>query len=246
MKRLLKDVLVAFQFLTRLPLPAVAYEEGALARSAKYFPLVGCVVGGLAYLVYRLLYQHLPAPLVAVAVLLATILLTGGLHEDAFADVADGFGGGWNREQILKILKDSRIGSYGAIALVLSLVSRLFLLSSLSADRFLSMVLCAQVISRWTILPLGFFLTPARVDGQGARVAKGISGSSVAIGSLFSLMILFFFLHTWFWVPGLLASVITLGSGLYYHRRIGGITGDCFGATIQLTEIAVYATGVWR
>lgn len=246
MKRSLKDLLVAFQFLTRLPLPTVEYDPGALGRSAKYFPLVGGVVGAAACLLYRLLSGHLPPPLVATGVLLTTILLTGGLHEDAFADVADGFGGGWNREQILRILKDSRIGSYGAIALVLSLVSRLFLLASLPVHLFAAVVLCAQVLSRWTILPLGYFLKPARADGQGARVAQSISLSSVILGSLFSLAIVIYLLRSWFWIPGTAAVLITAVSGLYYHRRIGGITGDCFGATIQLTEIVIYVCGVWR
>lgn len=246
MKRTLKDLLAAFQFLTRLPLPSTEYDPGALARSSKYFPLVGAVVGALAYLVYRLLYGHLPLPLVAVGVLLTTILLTGGLHEDAFADVADGFGGGWSREQILRILKDSRVGSYGAIAVVLSLLSRTFLLASLPAHRFFSIVLCAQILSRWTILPLGYLLKPARAEGQGARVAQSISFISVLIGSLFCVVFASYLLRSWFWLPTIVAVCIAALSGYYYQRRIGGITGDCFGATIQLTEIAIYLCGVWQ
>lgn len=246
MKRSLKDLLVAFQFLTRLPLPQVEYDPDALARSAKYFPLVGVLVGAVACLVHRLLVGHLPAPIVAIAVLLTTILFTGGLHEDAIADVADGFGGGWNREQILLILKDSRIGSYGAIALVLSLAVRIFLLASLPVDRFVAFVVSAQVLSRWTTLPLGHFLKPARADGQGARVANGISLASVILSLIFYLAVAGYFLHAWFWLPVLIAVIITFFSGLYYQHRIGGVTGDCFGATIQLTEIAVYMCGVWQ
>jgi adenosylcobinamide-GDP ribazoletransferase len=246
MNRLLKDVLVAFQFLTRLPLPQGIYDPDALARSARYFPLVGAFVGAVAALVYRFLLGHLPVFVVAVAVLGATILLTGGLHEDALADVADGFGGGWNREQILLILKDSRIGSYGAIALVLSLVTRLFLLASVPAHRFFPVVLCAQVLCRWTTLPLGYLLKPARANGQGARIASSISLMSLVLGSIFSLVISIYLLHERFWIPVSVVVIITALSGLYYHHRIGGITGDCFGTTIQLTEIAVYLWGVWQ
>jgi adenosylcobinamide-GDP ribazoletransferase len=246
MKRRLKDVLVAFQFLTRLPFPSIEYDPDALARSAVYFPLVGILVGALGCSVYRLLSGHLPAAVVSVAVLVTMILLTGALHEDGLADVADGFGGGWNREQILRILKDSRIGSYGAIALILSLGARILLLASLPANRFMAFVLCAHVLCRWTTLPLGYFLKPARLDGQGIRVASNISLTAVSLGSFFSVAVSFYLLRAWFWPPVVAALIVTVLSGLYYQRRIGGVSGDCFGATNQLTEIAVYLCGVWH
>jgi adenosylcobinamide-GDP ribazoletransferase len=246
MKRSLKDVLAAIQFLTRLPLPQMEYDSDALARSAAYFPVVGIVVGMVGSVVYRLLVGHLPLLVVSSAVLLATILLTGGLHEDGLADVADGFGGGWNREQILLILKDSRVGSYGVIALILSLGLRLFLLASLPGSRFMAFVVCAHVLCRWTTLPLAYFLKPARLEGQGMRVANHISLIAVLLGTFFCLAISIYLLRASFWPSVIAVLVVTLSSGLYYQYRIGGISGDCFGATNQLAEIAVYLCGVWH
>ncbi len=113
-------------------------------------------------------------------------------------------------------------------------------------NRFTALVLSAHVLCRWTTLPLSYFLRPAREsEGQGARIAQRISPTSLLTGTLLSLAIVFYLLRREFWIPVLVALVITTLSGSYYFRRIGGVTGDCFGATNQLTEIAVYFCGVW-
>ena len=248
MRRWLQELLAAFQFLTRLPLPsAVDFQPDALSRSAKFFPVVGLVVGLGASLLFHLLSSHVSRVLTALLIVTYLALVTGGLHEDGLADAADGFGGGWKREQILTIMRDSRIGSFGAIALVLSLLARCCLLSALPANHFLVFVVSAQVLCRWTTLPLSYFLRPAREnDGQGARIAQKVSGASLAVGTLVTLAIIFYALRKAFWIPLLVSSAITCLSAIYYSRRIGGVTGDCFGATNQLTEIAVYLCGVWR
>jgi adenosylcobinamide-GDP ribazoletransferase len=246
MKRLVEELLVAFQFLTRLPISRVPYQADSLSRSAKFFPVVGLVIGFGASLLHRILTPHLDRALVAVLLLTFLVLTTGGLHEDAMADTADAFGGGWDREQVLTILRDSRIGSFGALALVLSVLARFLLLSILPVNRFTALVVSAHVLCRWTTLPLGHFLRPAREsEGQGARIAQKISPTSLFVGSLLSFAIVFYLLRREFWIPIVATLLITGLSGLYYYRRIGGITGDCFGATNQLTEIAVYFCGVW-
>jgi adenosylcobinamide-GDP ribazoletransferase len=247
MKRLVEELLVAFQFLTRLPISHISYQADSLSRSAKFFPVVGLVIGLGASVLRPLLAPHLNRMLVALLILTLLVLITGGLHEDALADTADAFGGGGNRGQVLTILRDSRIGSFGALALVLSVLARFLLLSILPIDRFTALVVSAHVLCRWTTLPLSYFLRPAREseDGQGARIAQKISLSSLLIGSLLSFAIVLYLMRREFWIPVLAAIVITAFSGLYYFRRIGGVTGDCFGATNQLTEIAVYFCGVW-
>lgn len=247
MIRTIKDVLVAFQFLTRLPTPKVEFVSDALARSACFFPLIGIGVGASACLVHYLLADHLPKSVIAIAVLLLTVLITGALHEDGFADAADGFGGGWNREQVLRILKDSRIGSYGALAIVFSFGARAILLAQLPERRFAAFVICAHTLCRWTALPLGYFLQPAQADiGQGARIGGKLSIPRTMFGTLLTATVAIYFFRFQFWIPMLVATAITFISGVYYKRRIGGITGDCFGATNQLTEIAVYLCGVWH
>jgi adenosylcobinamide-GDP ribazoletransferase len=245
--RWIEDFLVAIQFLARLPVPRVSFDPDSLARAAKFFPVVGLIIGLGASVLQRITAPHLSHPLVALLVLTFLILITSGLHEDGLADTADGFGGGWNREQVLTILRDSRIGSFGALALVVSVLARFLLLSTLPVNRFTAFIVSAHVLCRWTTLPLSYFLAPAREgDGQGARIAQKISLASLLLGTLLSFAIVFYFMRIEFWIPVFVTLVITALSGLYYSRRIGGVTGDCFGATNQLTEIAIYFCGVWN
>jgi adenosylcobinamide-GDP ribazoletransferase len=238
---------VAFQFLTRIPMHSARFGADALPRAIKFFPLVGLVVGSGAALLHRLLMPHLSRPLVAFVVLTYFVLITGCFHEDGLADTADGFGGGWNREQILVILKDSRIGSYGATALILSLLSRYLLLASLPLEHFAAYVISAHVLCRWSSLPLSYFLPAAREsDSQGARIAHLTSLSSLTIGSFLSFAVVIFALRWAALAPIIAALLVTFSSGRFYYKRIGGVTGDCFGATNQLTEIAVYLCGEWH
>jgi adenosylcobinamide-GDP ribazoletransferase len=245
-RRLGSEVIAAFQFLTRIPMPSIAFETDSLPRATIYFPLVGLVVGAGAVLLQKLLMPHLTRSFVALIVLLYLVIITGCLHEDGLADIADGFGGGWSREQILTILKDSRIGSYGGAALVLSLLARYLLLASLPLEHFAAYVISAHVLCRWSSLPLSYFLPPARArNGQGARIAKLTSLSSLLFGSIFSFAAVIFALRRSAAAPLLVATLTVALSGWLYFRKIMGVTGDCFGATNQLTEIAVYFCGVW-
>jgi adenosylcobinamide-GDP ribazoletransferase len=244
--RLGSELVSAFQFLTRIPMPATAHEDDSLSRAIKFFPVVGLVVGSGAVFLQRLLLPHLDRPLAALLVLAFLVLITGCFHEDGLADTADAFGGGWTREQTLLILKDSRIGSYGATALTLSLLSRYLLLVSLPLEHFAAYVISAHVLCRWSSLPLSYFLPPARdKDGQGARIAKLTSLSSLIFGSVFAFAVVVFALRRSAVVPLTAAILVTALSGWFYFRKIRGVTGDCFGATNQLTEIAVYFCGVW-
>jgi adenosylcobinamide-GDP ribazoletransferase len=245
------DVLAAVQFLTRLPISSGPYEHDSLARAVKFFPIVGLLIGSGSLLLYRLLVPHLPLTVVSLLIVVYLVAITGCLHEDGLADSVDGFGGGWERERVLEIMRDSRIGTYGAASLALSLLARVLLIASLSRVQAGSYLIVASVLSRWTTLPLSFFLAPARernenhIDGQGARIARLTTLGSLMVGSLFAFVIAFAFLRIRALVPVLASTVVTLVTALYYKHRIGGVTGDCFGATNQLTEIAVYLCGVW-
>jgi adenosylcobinamide-GDP ribazoletransferase len=241
------DLLAAMRFLTRIPLPDTAYDPSALARSVIFFPLVGLLVGGLAALVARVLMGHLAQPVVALVVVLSMVLLTGGLHEDGLADAADGFGGGWTRERILLIMRDSRIGSYGALALIFSVGMRVFLLGTMAPGRVAGALLAAGVLSRWTALPLSAWLSPARAagDGQGVQLAGKTSWMTVVAGSVVAFGIVALVLRERSWLP--IVSVVTIAwvTGAFYRTKIGGMTGDCFGATSQLAEVAMYVCGAW-
>jgi adenosylcobinamide-GDP ribazoletransferase len=247
MSRIFQDIAAAFQFLTRLPLSRLVYKPDALPRAAKYFPLVGLAVGAAAAGLYRLLSTHLPIAIVALLIVLFSTLVTGGLHEDGLADAADAFGGGWSQQQVLAIMKDSRIGSFGALALIFSVGGRVLLLAYIPAGSFVQYVISAEVLCRWVMLPLGAALPGAGEQGsQGARIARKVSGISLAVGTIISFAVVGFMLRQSVVWPVAAASAVTLLSGLYYKHRIGGITGDCFGATSQITLLAVYLCGVWR
>jgi adenosylcobinamide-GDP ribazoletransferase len=251
LKRFGSDFLSAVQFLTRVPVPTPSYSADSLARSVKFFPVVGLLVGASAALVHLLLAPHWSRAVVAFLVLTYLCLITGLIHEDGLADAADGFGGGWNREKILLIMRDSRIGSYGAAALALSLVSRILLLSSLPLAMVPQYLIATRVLGQWTTLPLSFYLSSARVqsddhpDGQGARIARITSRGSLIAGTLFSFAVVIALLRARAGFAIGAAIVVTLVSSVYFQKRISGVTGDCFGAANQIAEVAVYLCGAW-
>lgn len=252
LSQMTEDFLAAVQFLTRVPVLAMPYRADTLARAVKFFPVVGLLVGSAAALLHWLLATHLPRTVASLFVVIFLVLLTGCFHEDGLADAADGLGGGCSREQILRIFKDSRIGSYGGAALSLALLARVLLIASLPLPSLTAYLITSHVLCRWSTLPLSFYLPPASepdnngdATGQGARIARLTTAGTLLFGTLFSLGITSLALHWHATAPIAAAVSVTLASGLYYRHKIGGVTGDCFGATNQLTEIAVLLTGVW-
>jgi adenosylcobinamide-GDP ribazoletransferase len=238
--------LVAVQFMTRLPVSrGVRYSPDALAQSVVFFPAIGLIVGAGGAALYLLLSPHVSRDIVVVLVLVYLVAVTGGLHEDALGDAADGFGGGREKERVLAIMRDSRIGSFGAIAITMGLLARFVFLSNLAPSKFVGFFIAGQVLGRWTALPLAFFLPSARDHGpgQGKLIAQRITAICFAAGTLLALAIVAIALRTDALWTLLVAAMMATISGLYYRRRIGGITGDCLGATNQLTEIAVYLMG---
>jgi len=246
MRGIANSFLVATQFLTRLPVtPVEEFSTGRLAASTVFFPLVGLLIGAGGVLLHLILSPYANASVGVMVILIYLVAVTGGLHEDALADAADGFGGGWQREQVLAIMRDSRIGSFGAVAVVLSLMGRFVFLTNLPAQRFSGYLLAGQVLSRWTTLPLAFFLPAARTgNGQAGPLAQKIGVGSLLLGTILTAAIVGIFLkQRTAWLLMVAVGVVVL-TGAYYRRRIGGVTGDCFGATMQITELAVYFSGV--
>jgi adenosylcobinamide-GDP ribazoletransferase len=246
MTRLVKLFFGAVAFLTRLPVTQkMQCEPDALSSAAVFFPVVGLLVSAGAIILNHVFSRFVPRDAVLVIVLVFLVVITGGLHEDALADAADGFGGGWGKDQILSIMRDSRVGSFGALAIALALLARFVFLSSIPPGRFDHYLVAGQVASRWTALPLAFFLPPARVQsGQGGRVAGKITPFTLVAGTLLTAAILGFALGTKALWVGLAAVVVTAASGAFYQVRIGGITGDCLGATNQIAEAAIYLAGI--
>jgi adenosylcobinamide-GDP ribazoletransferase len=235
----------AVQFLTRLPVPRdSAGSEEQLGKAAAFFPLVGVIVGGGAALVFLLLQQVLPPIAPVLCAIIFTAFITNGFHEDGFADAFDGFGGGWTKERTLEIMRDSRIGVYGVLALIFLILGKLNFLSLLPQGQIWRWLIVGHAAARWTILPLCAWLPYARAEGQGRLVAGQVGTLEIVTGSA-ALLVAFLLLS---WQAALAAllmtSLVTLLSGLYFRARLQGVTGDCLGAANQLTEVALYLTAV--
>ena len=243
--RLLRELLAAVQFLTRFPVPSYKFEPVMVLGSAKLYPVVGALVGLGAMAINRLLRGHVPASVLAIAVLVYFGVLTGGMHEDGLADTFDGLGAGGSRKRMLDIMRDSRIGSFGTLSIVFSVLLRWALLSAMEPVKFGSYVLAAQVLCRWTALPLAAFMPSARTDGLGEKLARKVSVAALAAGTAIALAIGGIALRVHVLAPFAAAIAVTVGSALVYRKKLGGITGDCFGATNQMAEIAVYLCAVW-
>lgn len=234
-------LVVATRFLTRLPLPEPQFRDGDLRRATGAFPLVGAVVaafGVAAYLPVEALWG------VAVAVVVATAVevgVTGAFHEDGLADVADGLWGGWTVADRLRIMRDSRLGTYGTVALVGVLALRVVLLGGLDPAWFWRATLVGHVTGRASILVMVRLLPPADAGGSGAQVSEptGPIGSTVAAATLAIACVAALGVHAW--VP-LVAAVVPIAlTTVLYRRRLGGITGDALGASNQLVHVAVLA-----
>lgn len=237
--------LSALMFLTRLPVSRlVKYETEHLAKSTLYFPIVGAIVGGIGALTL-FLASHTCSPMLSVLMsMLATILLTGAFHEDGLADSADGFGGGYTKERILEIMKDSRIGTYGAISLWLFLTAKLLLLTEIfqQEDSLAYATLVAgHVIGRYSSLPLIYSLNYARTESTSSKpFAEKTSLKRFLAASFYTIGLCVWLLEENAVIALGAGFLITLGARSFFMKRIGGITGDALGAANQLVELGVY------
>jgi adenosylcobinamide-GDP ribazoletransferase len=239
----LADLAAAARLLTRLPLAAAAPSPEAPLHShpARCYPLVGAAIGlvaGLAYAVAA--WLALPAFAAAIVALAAALLITGALHEDGLADVADGFGGGSSRERKLAIMRDSRIGSYGVLALVLVLASRGGAMAAIAEPgAVLAALVAAHALSRGGLAALMWALPPARSDGLAVATGRPAAADALTAAVLGAVPA-FLLLPIEVALTAILATAALQGVvALVARRQIGGITGDVLGAAQQLGEAAV-------
>ncbi|MFZ6847173.1 adenosylcobinamide-GDP ribazoletransferase [Undibacterium sp. RuRC25W] len=238
---------IALQFFTRIPIPHwVGFEAAWLQQSSRYFPAVGWVVGGVVSGVYIAVLQWWPPAVAVVLSMVAGIWVTGAFHEDGFADVCDGFGGGTTPERVLIIMKDSRIGAYGTIGICLMLLLKFVLLVSLPAVLVVPALLIAHPLSRLLSCSLIWLLDYARHEGKAKPLAQFMSSNEFGVACLSVLVPLAAIL---LWQPvvveRLLPALILMPLSAFWFarlfvRRIGGYTGDCLGAVQQLTEVVFY------
>lgn len=238
---------IALQFFTRIPIPRwVGFEHSWLHHASRYFPLVGLLVGAVAAAVYVAASQLWPTLAAVLLSTAATIYLTGAFHEDGFADMCDGFGGGLTRERVMEIMKDSRIGTYGAVGAGLIIAIKCAVLAQMPVSLAAASLLLAHPLSRLAASSLIWRLTYARDEGKAKPLAQDMSGAEFMIATVCTALPLVAIGLTdtisWLRLAAcvLAAAIAAAWLGAKCVRRIGGYTGDCLGAVQQVSEVAIY------
>jgi len=211
---------VAQTFMTRLPSPVkLQWSEAELASSTPWFVAVGAVVGVIAAIAWQIGFTLWSQEIAALFAITASILATGAFHEDGLADSADGIGGAFEIEKKLAIMRDSRIGTYGSVALILTIIAKFSAISLLDPGSAAGTIIGAHMLGRWTSVPLIKYNEYVREQGTGKPFASMVTTSNVIWSS---------------------AAALLLSTQRYVRRKLGGITGDVLGAVNSLTELLVY------
>lgn len=246
--------LLAVGFFTRIPVPSFAnFEERELNHSARYFPLVGIIVGVVGAVVFVLTARIFPTNIAVLLSMVATIYVTGAFHEDGMADSIDGIGGGWDKERILTIMQDSRLGTYGALALFLMLFAKYQVLSALPVESLALILITAHALSRLCAVYLMATLEYVKASGKAKPLAVAVQLKDLVVATIFGLLPLVllyrhilsdaadvrdFLVFSLSWLISV--SFIWVWWRNKIKRWLGGYTGDCLGAIQQMTELALY------
>jgi adenosylcobinamide-GDP ribazoletransferase len=248
---MIRQLAVAIAFLTRVPMPSrLLFDAKDVGRSARWFPLIGLMIGGILVAALQLFSLVFPALVTAFLIAAVEALLTGALHLDGLADSMDGFGGGHTREDVLRIMRDHAIGTYGAVALVLAVAIKAATLAALierhGAASWLALM---PMLGRWPVVLLSATQPYARRSDQegappGGAVSHFVGRVELVVASATALPIAFL-LAQWRGVAAaLLVIAVSWLWGRYCRRRIGGITGDTLGASVEISEALVLLAGL--
>lgn len=255
MQKEIRYFFTALMFFTRIPCPSwVDHSAEYLNKSRKYFPLIGWIVGGLSALIFWGFQAIFPANISLILSMIASVWITGAFHEDGFTDVFDAFGGGWGKENILKIMKDSRIGAYGVIAMCLLLLLKFYLLleiNQLGHSLVLIALINAHATSRF--IASTFVHTHDYVQDLETSKSKPIANSRLSFSEmlysfLFAVLPFCLFSKWQFLIILPITYLSKIYLGYYFKKHIGGYTGDCLGATQQIAEVVFYLSivGLWK
>jgi len=231
-------ILIAFQFLTIVPLPfTVRCEEEDLGRSMTFFPLVGLAIGGLLAGADFLLAPLLPRGVADLLLVVLNSAVTGGLHLDGLSDVCDGLAARGSRERFLAVMKDSRIGAVGAVALMLGLALKYQALLAVPIEYKREVLLFFPLVARFAQVQMTVGAKRARPDGLGHAFVGGAGIAQFLLSYLFTLAAAYWLLGLNGMACALLLYVFTWGIKRWSHKRLGGITGDVIGCASELNEI---------
>jgi adenosylcobinamide-GDP ribazoletransferase len=253
MKKELHIFLTCLMFYTRIPCPEnIDHHPDYLNKATRYFPLIGWIVGTVSFAAFYLFSLFLSTEIAVIFAIIASILTTGAFHEDGFADVCDGFGGGWTKERILTIMKDSAIGAYGAIGILLLLLLKFKLLSEsvllFNGDYFQLQIylvfISAHALSRLAAITIIFTHEYSRDDAtsKSKPIAKNVTWKEVLGSFIFGLLPLVALSYFQYKILLVLLPVFVTRYFLarYFQKWIDGYTGDCLGATQQVCEVVFY------
>ncbi len=228
----------ALRFLTLFPLPRrIDHSDNDVGRSAIFFPVVGLILGSILVLVNFALELFASAGLLSVILVTLLTFMTRGLHLDGVGDTFDGLGAGGDRDRVLSIMDDSHIGAFGLVAIVLVLFLKIHALESKHLDRW-RMLLVAPILGRWAMVLLAYRSKAAKA-GLGSNLIDHLKTTHFLLATLLTLLLVAAILHgngiaMMAWV-----ALFTIASKNYFHRRLGGVTGDIFGAVGELSETLV-------
>lgn len=228
----------ALQFLTLWPWPKRVERSGdEVGRSAIFFPVIGFALGLILVVIDWLLQPFTPSGLLSVMLVIVLVLATRALHLDGLADTFDGLGAGGERERVLQIMDDSHIGVFGAAAIVLIIFAKVQALESMGDGRWRALVM-APVLSRWAMVLLACRSKAAK-EGLGSTMITSMEAKHFFYATLITLVLaagvrqaVGIVLMAW-------VALFTIGCKIYLHRRLGGVTGDTFGAVGELSETSV-------
>lgn len=233
----------SLRFFTRIRVSdRIPHSAHHLNQATRYLPAIGLLVGALCALVFFLAQMVLPQPVSVLLAMVAGLGITGGFHEDGLSDTADGLGGGWDKERILSIMKDSRVGSYGVIAIVMALLTKFATLSETQATWVPALLITGHAFSRYCaiLIMAGMHYVRDDTSSKSKPLTMALSGKALVVASIFGFLPLL-------WLP-FSAMIFSMSAGLLvtiwlgrkFQKWLGGYTGDCLGAVQQLSEIAFY------
>ncbi len=251
MKKEIHIFFTALMFFTRIPCPKwVHHDPEYLKLSSKYFPLVGIIVGSIGALLFYGFSFLFSTEIALLLSIFATIYTTGAFHEDGFADVCDGFGGGWTKDKILIIMKDSRLGTYGTIGILLLLAIKFTSLREIEINYIPLALIAAHSSSRFIATTLIYTHPYVRDtdDSKAKPAAKSMSLKMLLISGAFGIAPLFFFKNPMIFLTLIPMYISKMFLGAKFKKWIGGQTGDCAGAVQQLSEVVFYLTliAIWK
>ncbi|MDO5663820.1 MAG: adenosylcobinamide-GDP ribazoletransferase [Bacteroidia bacterium] len=245
MKHQLNLFFHALQFYSRIPVGKIDYSEENLTQSLRFFPLVGIIVGAVGAIIFILSNLVFPQSVSVVATIISMVAITGALHEDGVSDFFDGFGGGYTKERILEIMKDSYVGAYGVIALIFLFLAKFALLLSIETAQLPVALIAAHASSRFMAVLLVKSSTYARMEQSKSSHSRNPLSHTTFITALV-LSALPLFLVSWVVAVSAIVVYLIIFFALkrYVDKKIGGFTGDILGTMQQFCEIAFYATYV--